>query len=86
MREPPVARVDGETWVAYDKGALAMYLLQERMGEDAVNRALRNLLRRYRFKDAPYPRSLDLVAALRAEATTAEDQTLITDLFERATL
>ena len=86
VREPPVVRVDGETWVAYDKGALAMYLLQERMGEDAVNRALRNLLRRYRFKDAPYPRSLDLVGALRAEARTAEDQTLITDLFERVIL
>ena len=41
---------------------------------------------RYRFRGAPYPRSLDLVAALRAEAGTAEEQALITDLFERVTL
>lgn len=84
--EPPLVRVEGETWVAYQKGALAMYLLQERLGEDAVNRALRSLLQRYGFKGAPYPRSLDLVEALRAEATTDEQQELITDLFERVVL
>jgi hypothetical protein len=52
------------------KGALAMHLLQERVGEDRVNAALKNLLQRYRFKGAPYPRSLDLVEALRAETET----------------
>ena len=84
--EPPLARVNGQDFVTYRKGALAMYLLQERLGEAAVNRALRSLLERYRFKGAPYPRSLDLVASLRAEAKTAEDSTLITDLFERVAL
>jgi len=84
--EPPLVRVDGQSHVTYRKGALAMYLLQERLGEEAVNRALRTLLERYRFKDAPYPRSLDFIAALRSEATTAEEQALITDLFERVTL
>ena len=86
MDEPPLVRVETENWIGYQKGALAMYLLQERLGEDAVNRALRNLLQRYRFKGAPYPRSLDLVAALRAEARTDEEQNLITDLFERVIL
>ena len=76
----------GEDHVTYRKGALAMYLLQERMGEDAINRALRTLLARYRFRGAPYPRSLDLVAALRGEARTTEEQALITDLFERIAL
>ena len=57
------------------------------MGIGRTGRAnLRNLLARYKFKGAPYPRSLDLVDALRAEATTAEEQNLITDLFERITL
>lgn len=72
-------------WIT-QKGALAMYLLQERMGEDAVNRALRNLLARYRFMGPPYPRSIDPVNLLRAEAKTTEDQNLITDLFERVIL
>jgi ABC-2 type transport system permease protein len=84
--EPPLARVRNESYVAYRKGSLAMYLLQKRLGEEAVNRALRNLLRRYKFKGAPYPRSLDFIEALRTEAGTSEEQALITDLFERVTL
>jgi hypothetical protein len=56
------------------------------MGEDAINRALRTLLTNYKFKGPPYPRSVDLINALRAEATTPEQQALITDLFERVTL
>jgi len=86
LSEPPLMRVENQRWIGYQKGALAMYLLQERMGEDAVNRALRNLLERYRFKGAPYPRSIDLVNLLRAEAKTTEEQNLITDLFERVIL
>jgi ABC-2 type transport system permease protein len=85
--EPPLARVlGGQTYISYRKGALAMYLLSKRIGEDGVNRALRNMLARYKFKGAPYPRTLDLIAAFRAEAKTEEDQALITDLFERITL
>ncbi len=84
--EPTLARAEGQNWVLYQKGALAMYLVQKRLGEEAVNRALRNLLERYRFKGAPYPRSLDLVELLRDQATSEEHQTLITDLFERIVL
>ena len=57
-----------------------------RLGEEAVNRALRSVLNKYKFKGAPYPRSVDLINVLRAEAKTPEDQALITDLFERVTL
>jgi ABC-2 type transport system permease protein len=84
--EPPLARVGGQSYIAYRKGALVMYLLTKRLGEDGVNRALRNMLARYKFKGAPYPRTLELIAALRAEAKTPEDQALITDLFERVTI
>ncbi|HEX8392821.1 MAG TPA: M1 family aminopeptidase, partial [Longimicrobium sp.] len=84
--EPPLVRVDGQNHITYRKGAVVMFLLQKRLGEEAVNRALRSLLARYRFQGAPYPRSMDLVDALRAEADTPEKQALITDLFERVTI
>jgi ABC-2 type transport system permease protein len=84
--EPALVRVSGQDYVAYRKGALAMYLIQERIGEQAVNRALKSLVNLYKFRGAPYPRSLDLVAALQAEAKTPEERALITDLFERVTL
>jgi aminopeptidase N len=84
--EPVLARARSEHHILYRKGSLALYLIQKRMGEEAVNRALRKLLERYKFTGAPYPRTVELIEALRAEAKTAEDQNLITDLFERITL
>ncbi|HYD38616.1 MAG TPA: M1 family aminopeptidase, partial [Allosphingosinicella sp.] len=84
--EPLVSAGLNQDHINYGKGAIALYLLQERMGEGAVNRALRRFVERYRFASAPYPRSLDLIAFLRAEARTPEQQALITDLFERITL
>jgi aminopeptidase N len=72
--------------INYGKGALALYLLQQRMGENAVNRALRRFVERHRFTVAPYPRSVDLIRLLREEAKRPEDQALITDLFARITL
>ena len=84
--QPLVSVGPGQDYIAYGKGPLAFYLLQQRIGEAAVNRALRRFVDKYRFTTAPYPRSLDLIAMLRAEATTSEQQALITDLFERITL
>lgn len=81
--EQPLMRVEDQQYIHYRKGSLVMYLLQDRLGEDSVNRALRSVLEKYRFKGAPYPRSIELVQAFRREAKTPEDQALITDLFER---
>ena len=86
LPEQPLYRVENQQHIHYRKGSLAMYLLQHRLGEDAVNRALARLIERYKFKGAPYPRSLDLIAELRKEAKTPQDQALITDLFEKITI
>ena len=83
--ELPLYRVENQQYIHYNKGSLVMYLLSDRMGEDKVNAALRRLLAAHAFKGAPYPRSSELVAALRAEASPA-DQALITDLFEKITV
>jgi hypothetical protein len=86
LPEQPLYRVENQQHIHYRKGSLVMYLLQHRLGEDAVNRALARLVATYKFKGAPYPRSLDLIAELRKEAKTPEDQALITDLFETITI
>jgi ABC-2 type transport system permease protein len=84
--ELPLVGAQGQRYIIYQKGVLAMYLLQERLGEAAVNRALRKLLERHRFRGRPFARPADLVAAFRAEARTPGQQALITDLFERITI
>ncbi|HEX8513545.1 MAG TPA: M1 family aminopeptidase, partial [Allosphingosinicella sp.] len=86
VEEQPLMRVENQQYIHYNKGSLVMYLLQDRLGEAAVNRAIRSVLDKYRFKGAPYPRSIELVDAFRREAKSPEDQALITDLFERITL
>ena len=86
LEELPLMRVEAnQGYIHYEKGGMVLYLLRDQIGEAAVNRALRRLLAQYAFKGAPFPRSVDLIAALRAEAP-ADKQALITDLFERITL
>ncbi len=86
VEELPMIRVENQGYIHYRKGSLVMYLLQERLGEAAVNRALARFVERFKFKGAPYHRSVDLIAEFRKEAITAEQQALISDLFERITV
>lgn len=86
VEEVPLERVENQGYIHYRKGALVMYLLQERLGEEAVDRALARFDAKWRFKGPPYPRSLDLIAEFRKEAKTPEQQQLIDDLFSRITL
>jgi len=85
LPEQPLERVENQPYIHYRKGSLVMYRLQDQIGEDAVNRALRHLLHDYAFKGPPYPTSVALVNDLRQEAP-ADKQQLITDLFEKITL
>ena len=84
-REMPLARVQNEPYVWYQKGSLAMYALADYLGEERLNRALRTFLDRARFTEAPYTTAIELVAALRA-VTPPDLQHVITDLFETITL
>ncbi len=85
LEEQPLKRSDRQAYIHYQKGSLVMYALRDRMGEAAVNRALRRLIDEYAFRSDIYPTTRDLIAALRDEAGPDEQQ-LITDLFERIIL
>ncbi|MGH8713464.1 MAG: ABC transporter permease, partial [Casimicrobiaceae bacterium] len=83
--EQPLLRADGAAYVHYQKGALALYALQDTIGEDAMNDALSAFVGRWRFKGPPYATSRDLIAELR-RVTPAGQQSLIEDFFETITL
>ncbi len=85
VEELPLARVENQQYIHYQKGSLVMYWLKEVVGEATVNRSLAKLLQQYAFKAAPYPNSTDFLRILRAEAGPRYDA-LITDLFEKITL
>jgi ABC-2 type transport system permease protein len=84
-REVPVLEVEDQPYIAYRKGAIAMYTLREHIGEKLVNTALRRYLEKFRDAGPPYPTSLDLYAELRA-VTPDSLQPLLRDLFEEVTL
>lgn len=85
-KERPLMKVEDKQFhIHYNKGSVAFYQLKEMIGEEAVNRALRKLIRKYAYAPAPYPTSYDLVDALREE-TPPDLQYLIKDLFEDITL
>src|SRR3990172_4233949 len=84
-REVPLLEVTDQPYIAYRKGAIAMYTLREQIGEERVNEALRRYFEKYRDAGPPYPTSRDLYAELRA-VTPDSLQYVLTDLFETVTL
>jgi ABC-2 type transport system permease protein len=84
-REVPLLEVEDQPYIAYRKGAIALYTLREQIGEERVNAALRRYFQKHRAGVPPYPTSLDLYAELRA-VTPASHQALLSDLFEHVTL
>lgn len=84
-REVPLLQVEDQPYIAYRKGAIAMYMLREHVGADHVNAALSRYLQKYRDAGPPYPTSLDLYAELRA-VTPDSLQPMLKDLFETVTL
>lgn len=84
-KELPLAQNENQGYIHYRKGALALYLLADLLGENTVNEALRNLLQEHAFKGAPYPTVLALTERLRA-VTPPDKAYLIDDLFEHIVL
>jgi ABC-type transport system involved in multi-copper enzyme maturation permease subunit len=84
--ENPLYKVDqNQGYIHYRKGSLAMYALQDYIGEDKVNEAIREFLKQYAFKGPPYPTSLDLESYFQ-KVTPPQYQYLFDDLFRNITL
>jgi aminopeptidase N len=84
-KELPLAQNENQAYIHYRKGSLAMYLLQDLVGEDAINGVLRQLLVEHAFRGPPYPTVSLLVDKLRA-VTPPDKAYLIDDLFESIVL
>lgn len=84
-KELPLAQNENQAYIHYHKGSLALYLLQDLVGEDTVDGVLHGLLARYAYKGAPYPNVTVLVDALR-RATPPDKAYLVDDLFESIVL
>jgi aminopeptidase N len=84
-KEMPLALVENQQYIHYNKGSVVLYALQDYIGEEKINRAARAFLDSVKFRGPPYPTSRDLVGLIRRE-TPPELRYLIDDTFERITL
>ena len=84
-KEMPLYRNENQSYIFYRKGSLAMYELQDMIGEEAVNRALAAYIGKVAYQEPPYTTSRELLAEFRA-VTPPAYQYLIADLFETITL
>jgi ABC-2 type transport system permease protein len=84
-KESPLSEVESQAYTFYQKGSLAMYWLQDVVGEELVNRALKKYLDTVRFQGPPYATSKALLAVFKEEIPQ-EHHRLLTDLFETITI
>jgi ABC-2 type transport system permease protein len=84
-KELPLMKVENQGHIHYGKGAVILYALQNYIGEDSLNLALKNFLEAYRYQDPPYPTSLDFMRYLKPQVPDSL-QYLIKDWFEDITL
>ena len=84
-KELPLARVENQDYIHYRKGSLIMYALQDYIGEETLNRAIRAYRDEWAFKGPPYSNTVHLLAHVRA-VTPPHLQYMIDDFFESITL
>ncbi|MDX2057026.1 MAG: M1 family aminopeptidase, partial [Gemmatimonadales bacterium] len=84
-RELPLALVEDQPFVQYNKGSLALYAFKDLIGVDAMNRALSGFVTKFGHRGPPYPTSRDLIGHLAA-VTPDSRRYAIDDLFETITL
>lgn len=84
-KELPLYKVENQSYIHYGKGSVILYALQDYIGEDKVNRAMRNFLEKYRYASPPYPTTLNFLDYLKPVVPDSL-QYLITDWFKKITL
>ncbi len=83
-KELPLAKVENQGHIHYGKGSVILYALQDYIGEEKVNNALRGFLEEYRYQEPPYPTSNDFMRYLKQEVPDSL-QSLLVDWFDEIT-
>jgi hypothetical protein len=84
-KEMPLGRNEVQPYIYYEKGSVVFYALQDYIGEENLNRALRTYLESVAYQEPPYTTALELEARLR-EATPPQYPNLIGDMFDSIVL
>jgi aminopeptidase N len=86
-KEMPLALAENQSYIHYGKGANIMFALQDYIGEDSINAALRRLVTEWRTfeQNGRYATTIELVDYLR-DVTPDSLQHVVTDFFDKIVL
>jgi len=84
-KEMPLYKVENQPYIHYRKGSVVMYALADYIGEENLNHALKQYIRKVAFQQAPYTNSVEFMKYIRS-ATPDSLQYLVSDMFENITL
>ncbi|MCC1483840.1 ABC transporter permease/M1 family aminopeptidase [Winogradskyella immobilis] len=84
-KELPLYKVENQGYIHYGKGSVILYALQDYIGEDSLNVAMKSFLEEYRYRNTPYPSSLDFLRHLEPRVPDSLKY-LVNDWFKEITL
>ncbi len=84
-KEMPLYKVENQGYIHYGKGSVILFALQDYIGENKVNKAMRAFLEEHKYTGPPYPTSLDFLTYLEPEVPDSLKY-LIKDWFKEITL
>ncbi len=75
----------GQSYLAYQKSSVVMYALQDYIGADNVNKALKKIQEKYAWRRDTFATAAELVTEIKS-VTPDSMKYLVTDMFEKITL
>jgi ABC-2 type transport system permease protein len=68
LEEMPLMRAEGQQYIHYNKGAVVMMAIADRIGIAAMNTALAELINEYKFSSDTQPTTITLLDAIKGQA------------------
>jgi ABC-2 type transport system permease protein len=84
-KELPLMLVENQPYIHYNKGGMVFFALQDYIGEDKLNGAIKAFLAKTRYQTRPYTNTAEFVSYLK-KATPDSLQYVVHDMFETITL
>lgn len=84
-KELPLMYVENQQYIHYRKGSVVLYALQDYIGEDSLNMALKRYAEAVSYQEPPYTTTLDVMEYIE-EVTPDSLQYMIDDMFRTITL
>jgi ABC-2 type transport system permease protein len=84
-KELPLILSENQQYLHYRKGSVVMYALKDYIGEDSLNKAMRNYIKKVAFQEPPYTTSLEFLDEIY-KVTPDSMKYILKDLFETITV